>query len=97
MKGYTVVFSEDAVLDLASSYHWGKENWGEEAARRWFADIRATIPKMLGKFPLAQPLAPDGDAYDVEVRQMLIGRYRVLFNVTNSTVTILHMRGPYAG
>jgi plasmid stabilization system protein ParE len=97
MKRYAVVFSEDAVADLALSLQWGYENWGDEVARRWYVDLRRAIWEMLGTFPLSQPIAPDSDEYEVEVRQMLVGRYRILFNLSKTTVTVLHVRGPYTG
>jgi plasmid stabilization system protein ParE len=95
MTRYRVTFSEDAVAELASSLQWGCENWGEEAAWRWYADMRNSIRQLLGTFPLSQSVAPDDNWYDVEVRQMIVGRYRVIFNVEGRTVTVLHIRGPY--
>ena len=95
MKRYRVTFSADAVAELASSYQWGCEAWGEEAARRWYADVKNSIRQLLGTFPLSQPVAPDAEEYEIEVRQMIIGRYRVIFNVDRGTVTVLHIRGPY--
>ena len=97
MKCYSVTFSEDAIADLTLSIQWGCETWGEDEAWAWYADTRSSIRQMLSTFPLSQPTAPDSDQYDVEVRQMLIGRYRVLFNVTKKVVTVLHIRGPYTG
>ena len=97
MKHYSVPFSEDAIAEFASSIEWGRETWGEEEALAWYADIRNSIRQLLSSFPLSQPIAPDNNQYEVEVRQMLIGRYRVLFNVTHMVVTLLHIRGPYTG
>lgn len=95
MKRYAVVFSEDAVVGLSSCLQWGCETWGEEAAREWYVQIRASVRKILTSFPMSQPVAPDNDEYDVKVRQMVIGRYRVLFTVDQKRVTILHVTGPY--
>ena len=97
MKPYRVTFTEDAIADLVSSLQWGIEVWGEDAALKWYSDIRGSIQDLLGEFPLSQPLAPDANEYEVEVRQMISGRYRVLFTVDRKTVTILHIRGPYTG
>ncbi len=97
MKHYSVTFSEDAIAEFASSIQWGCDTWGEVQAWHWYADTRNSIRQMLKTFPLSQPLAPDNDQYEIEVRQMLVGRYRVLFNVTKNEVTVLHIRGPYSG
>jgi plasmid stabilization system protein ParE len=96
MRQYNVVVSEDAVADFAESIRWGIETWGDDRARRWYADMRSSIRKLLGTFPLSQPIAPDNDEYELEVRQMVVNRYRVLFTVSGKTVTILHIRGPYS-
>lgn len=97
MRRYAVTFSEDAAEDFSGSVAWGIEYWGEEQTWRWYADIRASIREMLSTFPLSQPMAPDADEYGVEVRQMIIGRYRILFSVTKTTVTVLRIRGPHTG
>jgi len=97
MKRYRVTFSEDAVAELTSSLQWGIENWGDEAAWRWYNSLRNQARQLLGAFPLSQPIAPDAEQYEVEVRHMIVGRYRVLFNVQTETVTVLHIRGPYTG
>lgn len=97
MRHYSVTFSEDAAADFAESVAWGVENWGENQAWRWYADIRSSIRQMLSTFPLSQPIARDADEYEVEVRQMNVGRYRVLFTVTATTVTVLRIRGPHRG
>jgi hypothetical protein len=50
----------------------------------------------LTSLPLSCPLAPESDDLGIEVRQLIVQRYRVLFIVEKKTVTILHIRGPYA-
>ena len=95
MKRYTVVFSDEAIAEFAVSLEWGCENWGEETAWRWYAEIRNSIRNTLSSFPLSQQVAPDDDEYEIEVRQMVIGRYRVLFTISGKHVTILHLSGPF--
>lgn len=97
MKRHKVVFSKGATAELIASLEWGQEAWGNEAAWKWYSEVRQKIRSILGSFPLSQPLASDNDEYEVEVRQLTVGRYRVLFNVTKSVVTILHIQGPYTG
>jgi plasmid stabilization system protein ParE len=45
----------------------------------------------LEQWPHRCPLAPESGAA-LEIRQVLYGRYRVLFTVTHDTVYILHIR-----
>ena len=97
MTNYDVEFSEEAIADLDSSFEWGRETWGAVEAAAWYIEIRDSITKMLSTFPLSQPIALDDDEYVFEVRQMVIDRYHVIFNIENKRVTILHIRGPYIG
>ena len=43
------------------------------------------------------PLAPEDDEFSEEIRQMVIGRYRVLFTIKGREVHVLHVRGAYVG
>lgn len=45
----------------------------------------------LEQFPQRCPLAPESGA-TLEIRQLLYGRYRVLFTITHDIVYILHIR-----
>lgn len=51
---------------------------------------------MLSDYPQRCPLAPESDAFDVHIQQLLYGRrrhrYRVLFTIQGKTVRILHIR-----
>jgi plasmid stabilization system protein ParE len=96
MRRYTVVFSDEAAGEFAASVQWGYENWGEEETWHWYAKIRSSIRDTLSIFPLSHPIAPDSEEYEIEVRQMVIGRYRILYTFDGKRVTILHLTGPYA-
>jgi plasmid stabilization system protein ParE len=95
MKHYRVVFTESARENISESYEWGCREWGEEAAQRWARDLRNSVEKVLKRFPLSQPLAPESEDFPVEIRQMIIGRYRILFIVDGNTVLVLHIRGAF--
>jgi plasmid stabilization system protein ParE len=97
MEEYQVEFSEEAIADLDSSFEWGCEKWGAVEAATWYIDTRDSINDLLGSIPLGHPFAPENDQFEVEARQLILGRYCVIFNVTGSVVTILHIRGPYSG
>ena len=95
MKRYRVEFSDTAESELVDSIIWGLENWGEDATFRWARAIRDKITRLLESVPLAQNLAPESEFAPTEIRQLLIDRYRVLFEISGKTVNILHIRGPF--
>jgi hypothetical protein len=70
---------------------------GANPANKWARDMRSAINTMLSSFPLSQPIAPDNDEFEVETRQMIVGRYRVIYTIKDRIVTVLHLRGPYTG
>ena len=96
-KRYRVVFTERAKRDFDSSFEWGRREWGDAAARRWYREIKAQILISLSTSPLGHPLAPETEEHGGEVRHMIISRYRVLFEVDGKTVRVMHLRGSYVG
>jgi plasmid stabilization system protein ParE len=48
--------------------------------------------RTLSELPRRCPLAPDNDSFDVEVRQLLYGDFRILFTIEDDAVLILHVR-----
>ena len=95
MAKYRVVVHPEAEIDIASSFRWGKETWGEDKAKAWAIKLRKIISTRLSTLPMACPVAPESEELGLPVRQLIIQRYRVLFLVNQRTVTILHVRGPY--
>jgi plasmid stabilization system protein ParE len=96
MKKHSVIFHPDAETDVSSSYHWGRRVWGDKQAKAWVQELQHAIKLRLTSLPLSCPLAPESDDLGIQVRQLIVQRYRVLFIVKKKTVTILHIRGPYA-
>ncbi len=94
---YYVLYNSDARKDLTASFEWGVENWGAEAAAKWYNEIEEIIDRRLSTMPRSCPLARENDDFSFEVRNLIYGRYRVLFTITGDTVRILHLRGPYTG
>ena len=95
MKKYTVVLHPDAETDIESSYQWGRRAWGLEQAKAWVRELRRTIKSRLTTQPLSCPLAPESQDLGIPLRQLIMQRYRILFILEKTTVTILHVRGPY--
>ena len=95
MKRYTVVFEETAQADVRESYDWGCHVWGKKEARRWVRKLRIAVIKQLSLVPKGFPLAPENEEFAEEIRQMVVGRYRVLFTIRRRHVHVLHVRGAH--
>ena len=97
MRKYSVIFHPDAETDIRSSYQWGRRVWGDKQAKAWVQELQRAIKLRLTSSPLSCSLGPESDDLGIEVRQLIVQRYRVLFIVEKKKATILHVRGPYAG
>ena len=60
------------------------------------ANCGQQISKQLSLVPKGFPLAPEDDEFSEEIRQMIVGRYRVLFTIRKHKVHVLHIRGAYS-
>ena len=93
MKRYVVIIEESAQADVRESYDWGQRRWGKHQAQRWVHQLRTAVMEQLGVVPKAFPLAPEDDEFSEEIRQMVVGRYRILFTIKGRKVHVLHVRG----
>jgi plasmid stabilization system protein ParE len=96
MKRYAVVFEESAQADVRGSYDWGCRVWGKKEAQRWVRELRSAVLSQLSILPKGFPAAAEDDEFFEEIRQMIVGRYRVLFTIRKAKVHALHIRGPYS-
>lgn len=94
-KRYRVVFTDRAKRDFDRSYKWGRRELGDARARKWYREIKSQILASLSAFPLGHPPAPESEQHGSEIRHMIVGRYRVLFEVEGKTVRVMHLRGSY--
>ena len=95
MKRFAVIFEESAQADVRASYGWGCRVWGEKEAQRWVRELRTAILRQLSILPKGFPIAPEDNEFAEEIRQMIVGRYRVLFTIRKRKVHVLHIRGAY--
>ncbi len=95
MKKFRVEFLPPAERDLDVSLEWGASYWGKKAAQKWLREFYSTCKKRLGQFPAACPIAPESADLGRELRHLIVGRYRAIFFVTDDTVKIVNVRGPY--
>jgi len=96
-KKYILTVHPDAEMDIDSSFQWGCRRWGSKNAKAWVRELRHAMINCLTSAPLACSLAPESGELGIPIRQLIPGRYRVLYLVEKKTVTILHVRGPYEG
>ena len=78
-----------AEADLETIYRHIREDSPTRAAE-WRQGLLLAA-QALEQFPHRCPLAAESGAA-LEIRQLLSGRYRLLFTVTHDTVYILHIR-----
>jgi plasmid stabilization system protein ParE len=95
MKRYAVVFEESAQADVRESYNWGCRVWGKRGAQQWVRQLRTAVSKQLAVVPKGFRLVPEDDEFSVEIRQLVVDRYRVLFTIKGRKVHVLHVRGSY--
>ena len=95
MKRYRIKFTEEAMRNIHASFEWGSKYWGHNEAVKWYGSLKRQIKNTLTSIPHGLPLAPDSEELGMEIRQLVSGRYRILFRVEKQTVWILHVVGPY--
>ncbi|MEP7309352.1 MAG: type II toxin-antitoxin system RelE/ParE family toxin [Acidobacteriota bacterium] len=78
-----------ADADLQAIYQHIQDDSPARAAEWHRGFLQAA--RALEQFPQRCPLAPESGA-ELEIRQLVYGRYRVLFTITLDTVYILHIR-----
>ncbi len=70
--------------------------WGKKEAQHWVRELRTAVLRQLSIVPKGFPIAPEDDEFAEEIRQMFVGRYRVLFTIRKGKVHVLHIRGTYS-
>ncbi len=95
MKSHTIRYNPEAIGDLMASFEWGVKVWGSEAATKWYNEIEAFIARRLSSMPEGCSVAPEDTGLDIEIRQLIFGRYRILFSIHHDRVLVLHIRGPF--
>jgi plasmid stabilization system protein ParE len=87
---FNLIIHPPAVADIeaARAYLAG---WSEQAADRWYEAVKTQIAGLV-QMPRRFPVAPESRHVGREVRQLLVGKYRVLFTVSDQDVHVLHVR-----
>ena len=87
---YGVEFTEQAEAEAYEAYAWIAEESPANAAR-WYHGLLEAINSLVS-MPKRCGLAPEDEVFEEDIRQLLYGKYRVLFQVVGQTVYVLHIR-----
>lgn len=91
---YKIIIESPAIEDMERALSWIVSR-SRASAIRWYRDLVEAI-KTLETFPKRCSLAPENEAFQEEIRQLLYGKrrgvYRVLFTIQGRNVHILHVR-----
>ena len=90
MSDYRVEPTDKSLVDAGEAYFWISEQ-SESAALRWYEGLLKAF-RSLEKNPLRCPLAPESAFFEEEIRQLIYGRYRILFTVEGEKVFVLRVR-----
>ena len=93
MRRYEVIITPFAAANIREAHAWLTAR-NPEHADRWLAAIREQILS-LDTLPEAHPVAAESEAFDTEIRQLLVGTgtpWKVFFTVQESMVHVLHIR-----
>lgn len=94
MRTFAVIITAPAERDIEEAFRWVAAD-DEKAAIRWYNRLLEVI-NSLQRLPERCPPAPESRNFKTEIRQILHGRrqhkYRILFDITNNEVRVLHVR-----
>lgn len=87
---YEIDFTEQAQTEADEAFEWIAQ-YSPEKATLWYFDLMERLDS-LKTFPKRCGLALESYEFKEEVRQLLFGKYRILFQIEDETVYILHVR-----
>ena len=90
MKTFRVEPTVEALADTDEAFQWIYKQ-APEAALRWYEGLFAAV-ESLSENPFRCSLALENPYFAVEIRQLIYGRYRVIFTVSDRVVYVLRVR-----
>ena len=88
---YPVILQPAADAEIEAAYLYLAAEASLEVAVSWFNDVDTAI-RTLAEMPRRCSLAPEDDFFEAEIRNLMVGPYRVLFTVAGKEVHVLHVR-----
>ena len=94
MTQYEVIIEEPAQISIERNAKWWAENHSVEQAIKWQTQIYDQMREGLCVMPERHGFARENDAFEVELRQQLLGTggrpgYRALFTIRQEAVHVL--------
>ena len=90
MTVYKVEPTRKALADADEAFLWIYEE-APDASLRWYEGLLEAF-QSLRKYPQRCGLAQENPFFKEEIRQLLYGRYRIVFTVKEKTVYVLRVR-----
>lgn len=87
---YRVIIFPSAQKEIDQAYRWMTRHM-PKAATLWHFDLMEAFAS-LENFPNRCPLARENPYFKDELRQLLCGKYRIVFTVKDEEVHIVHVR-----
>ncbi len=88
---YAAVVESSARQDIDDAYRWMAQNISPESGALWYLDIYGAMDS-LKNFPARCGLAIENQFFKEEIRQLICGKYRILFEIDGEIVRVLHVR-----
>ena len=85
-KKYILTVHPDAEIDIDSSFEWGCRRWGRKKANVWVRELRHAIVNRLTSTPFSCSIASESEELGIPIRQLLVGRCRVLYLIEKKKV-----------
>ena len=89
MTEFSVLLAPEALSDVRQVVIWIGEQSPLDATK-WHNGVMAAI-QTLATHPLRCPLAPEDSHFELEIRQLIYGRYRILFSIAQKRIRILRV------
>jgi plasmid stabilization system protein ParE len=88
---HEVIIELSARRDIEQTCRWMERHISPEAAGGWYLEVINAIWS-LETSPARCATAIENQFFEEEIRQLLCGKYRILFEIDGDTVRILHVR-----
>jgi plasmid stabilization system protein ParE len=88
---YDVIVESCARKDIDDAFRWMVTNTSPENAVDCYLEIYGAMDS-LRDFPARCGFALENEFFKEEIRQLICGKYRLLFEIHGETVRVLHVR-----
>lgn len=88
---YTVILQPAAEEEIEAGYLYLLSEASVAVAVRWFNQLEQAI-ETLEAMPRRCAVAPESSYFELEIRQLLVDPYRILFTIAGKEVHVLHVR-----